>query len=609
MAEKLSALEKKPHFGKRFKPKQAGPKKSNRVFWFVTIFLLINFGIILTTMLTVAAIPSISPEGKNIVAWSGEAWSVAGRYLIEQIYLNNFFKQPALVVGFLTLIGYLIMNRGWKDSVLGALKTIIGFILLQIGSGIITGLSIPVFKQFQNLSGSTVVPLDPYLGWSSANNFLKFFSTTQSYLSLVTYTFILAFSVNIILVALKRWTNVHSLMVTGHVMFQQTSIITTGFYILLFREIPLIGANANEISAAAQVGLVIITALFLGTYWGVGSTATYKPTNVVTENAGFAIGHQQMLGIVLTSKIGRFFGNKENNIEHKKMPKWLKIFEDNIFVQSLIISLLFLILILIIVISKPDIYLDGNKFAGELSIWNDTFPGAHWIINIFAGSFKIVAALIAMITGVRMFVTELQQSFQGVSEKLIPGAVVAIDIAAVYGFAPNAVTFAFVSGTIGQFIGMGIVIAISAVTSGVVTIVIPLFITLFFSSGAIGPYANAAGGSRATLLIPAILGVIEILIISFGLKGVDIASKEIINPNAAPTWPRNPFESGYIGMMDWNLIFGFILLVSSYVAILGYIFVPIVFVLLVLYGIMLNSGIEGKQNALQRKLHKIKKQT
>ena len=68
MAEKLSALEKKSHFGKRFKPKQAGPKKSNRVFWFVTIFLLINFGIILTTMLTVAAIPSISPDGKNVAA-------------------------------------------------------------------------------------------------------------------------------------------------------------------------------------------------------------------------------------------------------------------------------------------------------------------------------------------------------------------------------------------------------------------------------------------------------------------------------------------------------------------------------------------------------------
>lgn len=609
MAEKLSALEKKPHFGKRFKPKQAGPKKSNRVFWFVTIFLLINFGIILTTMLTVAAIPSISPDGKNVAAWSGEAWSVAGKYLIEQIYLNNFFKQPPLVVGFLTLIGYLIMNRGWKDSVLGALKTIIGFILLQIGSGTLVGLSKVVFQQFSELSGSNVIPLDPYLGWTSANAFMQGFSATQSYLSLITYIFVLAFFVNIILVALKRWTNVHSLMVTGHVMFQQSSIITTGFYIILFRQIPLVGANANEISAAAQAGLVIITALFLGTYWGVGSTATYKPTNAVTENAGFAIGHQQMLGIALTSKMGRFFGNKENSIEHKKMPKWLKIFEDNIFVQSLIIGLLFLILILILVISKPETYLAGNQFAGGLADWNKTFDGAHWIINIFAGSLKIVAALIAMITGVRMFVTELQQSFQGVSEKLIPGAVVAIDIAAVYGFAPNAVTFGFVSGTIGQFIGMGITIAIAVAASGVVTVVIPLFITLFFSSGAIGPYANATGGARATLLLPGILGAIEVLIIGFGLAAVTNASGQIVNPNAAPNWSADPFHTGYIGMMDWNLIFGFILLVSSYVAILGYIFVPIVFVLLVLYGIMLRSGIEGKQNALQRKLHKIKKQT
>lgn len=133
-----------------------------------------------------------------------------------------------------------------------------------------------------------------------------------------------------------------------------------------------------------------------------------------------------------------------------------------------------------------------------------------------------------------MFVTELQQSFQGVSEKLIPGAVVAIDIAAVYGFAPNAVTFGFVSGTIGQFIGMGITIAIAVAAPGVVTVVIPLFITLFFSSGAIGPYANATGGARATLLLPGILGAIEVLIIGFGLAAVTNASGQIVNPNAAP---------------------------------------------------------------------------
>ena len=129
-----------------------------------------------------------------------------------------------------------------------------------------------------------------------------------------------------------------------------------------------------------------------------------------------------------------------------------------------------------------------------------------------------------------MFVTELQQSFQGVSEKLIPGAVVAIDIAAVYGFAPNAVTFGFVSGTIGQFIGMGLTIAIAIAVPKVVTVVIPLFITLFFSSGALGPYANAAGGARATLILPALLGIAEILIVGFGLAGFSHAAFELNNP-------------------------------------------------------------------------------
>lgn len=572
--------------------KHTEAKPKTRVLSLVLGFVFINVAIIIITLLTVAALPDISPDGKAVLPWSARAWTLAGNYLIEQIYLNNFFRQPPLVVGFLTLIGYLILNRGWKDSILGALKTVIGFILLQIGAGTLVGLSRVVFQEFSKLSGSQVIPLDPYLGWTSANAFMRGFATTQSYLSLITYTFVLAFAINIVLVALKRWTNVRSLMVTGHVMFQQAAIITTGFYILLFRQVPLVGALRNEIAPAAQVGLVLSAALFLGAYWGIGSTATYQPTNAVTADAGFAIGHQQMLGIAITSRLARFFGNKENDIEHKKMPRWLKIFEDNVFVQTLIIGVLFLVLILILVAVKPDVYLKGNQFAGGLASWNSTFSGAHWIINIFAGALKIVAALIAMITGVRMFVTELQQSFQGVSEKLIPGAVVAIDIAAVYGFAPNAVTFGFVSGTIGQFIGMGLTIAIAIAVPKVVTVVIPLFITLFFFSGALGPYANAAGGARATLILPALLGIAEILIVGFGLAGFSHAAFELNNPAPGSAWTPDPFRTGYIGMMDWNLFFGFLMLVSAYFAYLAYIFVPLALVLLLVYSHFIRTGLQ-----------------
>ncbi|SYV91798.1 Ascorbate-specific PTS system EIIC component, partial [Mesomycoplasma hyorhinis] len=94
-----------------------------------------------------------------------------------------------------------------------------------------------------------------------------------------------------------------------------------------------------------------------------------------------------------------------------------------------------------------------------------------------------------------MFITELQQSFHGISEKIIPGAVVAVDVAATYGFSINSVTYGFVSGVIGQFIAVGIMIGISAIPGNTYSnIAIPLFITLFFNSGSLGIYANASGG-------------------------------------------------------------------------------------------------------------------
>ncbi|MGZ9414339.1 PTS ascorbate transporter subunit IIC [Mycoplasma sp. AC157] len=550
------------------------------------VFAVINLIIILTTLLVKAA--------NHTNAWSGQAWLDAFFFLLNKVYLDNFFKLPALLLGSLTFVGYLVIGRGIRESFIGFLKTVIGFILLQIGSGTLVGLAKPVFNGVSHIGGNSVgiVPLDPYFSLASQQAFFSGKDFTSNYASLISFAFILGFVVNIIMVALKKWTNTNSLMITGHVMLQQAAVVTAIFYAILFRDFRIFDGT---ITVGEQVGLIIMSGIFLGVYWATASTSTVKGTNVVTQNAGFAVGHQQMWAIATTYKLGRFFGNKNDSAENKKLPSYLKIFEDNIFTQTIIILVLFttLFVILIAVDHTKVIENDLIKFTKDYAIWNSSFGGANFVLNIFGGSLKIVASLLAIITGVRMFITELQQSFHGISEKIIPGAVVAVDVAAVYGFSINSVTFGFLSGVIGQFLGVAIVIGLAAIPGqSVVFVAIPLFITLFFNSGSLGVYANASGGWKAALILPGLIGFLEIIIISFATRAISNGFGTHISPVA----------TGYIGMADWNLFFGLLIWISSYHIVVAWILVSIAIIAMVVMGMIVDNGSQTKPTILQKVL-------
>lgn len=159
--------------------------------------------------------------------------------------------------------------------------------------------------------------------------------------------------------------------------------------------------------------------------------------------------------------------------------------------------------------------------------------------------------------GVRTFVSELTESFTGISNTLLPGAVPGIDVAATFAFgSPNAVTLGFLFGALGQFLMIGLLILVKSPV-----VIIAGFIPLFFDNAAFAVYANNRGGIKAACILPFLSGIIQ------------VGGSALI-----ASWVGLSKFGGYIGMFDWATIWpGFTIVMK----LLGYVGIAVVVLILV----------------------------
>lgn len=204
-------------------------------------------------------------------------------------------------------------------------------------------------------------------------------------------------------------------------------------------------------------------------------------------------------------------------MEDIELPGFLSIFNENMVATSLLMLLFFGIILL--VLGKD--YLIQAQFMQE---------GQSFLFYIMTTSLNFAIYLAILQLGVRTFVDELTQSFQGISNTILPGAVPGIDVAATFGFgSPNAVTIGFLFGALGQFLMIALLILFKSPT-----IVIAGFIPLFFDNAVIAVFANNRGGFKAACLFPFLSGIIQV-----GGSAV------------FATWIGMSKYGGYLGMFDW----------------------------------------------------------
>ncbi len=459
---------------------------------------------------------------------------------IWDYFAINILTQPAFLIGFIVLLGYVLLKKPWYESLAGFLKATVGYLILSVGSGGLVNNFRPILVGLKERFNLDAMVIDPYFGQNAVTagietRFGRTFSDTMILL-------LIAFVLNILLVRFKKYTKLRAVFTTGNVQIQQAA---TAFWLVLFC-FPSLG----------RVPILIVMGLILGVYWAVGSNLTVDITQELTEGAGFAVAHQQMFGIYIFAKLAEKMKKNDKNkkLEEMKLPGFLSIFNENMVATSIL--MLFFFGIILLVLGKP--YLVSAEFMTK---------GQSFFFYILQTSLNFAVYLAILQLGVRTFVSELTESFQGISNTLLPGAVPGIDVAATFGFgSANAVTIGFLFGALGQFLTIILLILFRSPT-----IVIAGFIPLFFDNAVIAVYANNRGGFKAASIFPFISGIIQVLGSAIIATFVGLSQ-----------------YGGYIGMFDWATVWpAFTLLMK----VLGYAGIVIIVV-----GMLLIPQLQYRKN-------------
>ena len=446
----------------------------------------------------------------------------------------NILQKPAFMIGLIVTIGYILLNKHWYEVLAGSIKAIVGYLILSVGSAGLVNNFRPVLVGLKDRFNMSAMVIDPYFGQNAVTAGVK--EVFGKDFGNVMILLLIAFIINILLVRFRKITKLRSLFTTGHVQVQQSA---TAYWLILFACPFLINNN---------IGILIVMALILGLYWAVGSNLTIKPCQELTDGGGFCIAHQQMFGIAINSWIAeKFFGNKKNKkIDDFKLPGFMSIFNDNMICTSILMLAFFGSILTIL--GKD--YLIQENFLKE---------GQSMIFYTIETCLYFGVYLSILQLGVRIFVSELTQSFQGIAEKILPGSVPGVDCAVIYGFgSSNAIPIGFLAGFAGQILA---IIALIILKSPV--LVICGFVPVFFDNATIAVFANEKGGLKASLILPFISGICQV----FGSALI-------------AGWVGMAVYGGYLGMWDWALVWPVMTGVMKIGSYLG-IFIIVLFLLFI----------------------------
>jgi len=230
--------------------------------------------------------------------------------------------------------------------------------------------------------------------------------------------------------------------------------------------------------------VILIGGCLLGVIMVVMPAFAQPWTKRITGDDSIAIGHFGTLGYIAAGMAGQATGQRSKSTEHIDFPQNLRFLRDSMVATSLSMVMIYMVFAVWGLIALP--MDDALKIFGSAD-------GGAYIMAAFAQALQFGVGVAIILYGVRTILGELVPAFQGIAEKVVPGAKPALDIPIVFPFAANAVLIGFIASFAGGLLSLGLLAWWLGPVFGL-ALILPGMVPHFFTGGGAGVYGNATGG-------------------------------------------------------------------------------------------------------------------
>ena len=382
--------------------------------------------------------------------------------MIEALLAQS--RNTALIVGIISFVGLVLQKKTTEQVISGTAKTIIGFMIFNIGSAAIGSIVGNFTKLFNNGFGIDGVTTQVEVATGMA---LNTYGTEVAMVVLVGFVANLLFA---------KFTPFKAIFLTGQHFLYFACVLALVF----------IAHGFNSLWT------ILFGGILLGLCGAALPTIAQPFMRKITGDDSIAMGHFNTIGYALAGCIGKLFAKSKEKDDAKeiKLPKFFSLFRDFVFSIALFMVVLFYIAVF------------ANVFTGQLEFVTKMSGNDVWFIYPLLQGLQFAAAMSVLIYGVRQFIAEITAAFVAISEKYIPDSKPAVDCPAIFPYAHTAVVIGFVGSFLGGLFAMFLMVLFKSPV-----IMIPAAGICFFSGGTSGVFGNAYGGWKGALAGSFVVGI------------------------------------------------------------------------------------------------------